>query len=70
MDFIMGQCNFVPASYTRDKDRLIDNIRVVAEKPFLNQSGNVMADAGRVGAGCGAAAAVVVSLVAGMALLL
>ncbi|KAF4774411.1 hypothetical protein HER10_EVM0012642 [Colletotrichum scovillei] len=70
LDFIMKECNFVESTYTPDQDRLVDTIRVVAEKPFLTSSGNVMADAGRVGAGCAAAMAVAVSLVAGMAMLL
>lgn len=66
----MGQCNFAEADYTPSKDRLVDNIRVVAQRPFLSSSGNAMGNAGRVKTGTAAAAAVIVGLVAGMALLL
>ncbi|TQN67203.1 hypothetical protein CSHISOI_08237 [Colletotrichum shisoi] len=69
LDIIMGQCNFAEADYAPSKDRLVDNIRVVAQKPFLSSSGNAMGDVGKVKTGTAAAAAVIVSLVAGMALL-
>ncbi|KAF6788428.1 hypothetical protein CSOJ01_15038 [Colletotrichum sojae] len=70
MDFIMSQCNFSESRYTRDKDDLVYNIRVVAQKPMLSHSANAMGDAGRLPAGCAAAVAVAVSFVAGVALLL
>ncbi|GJC78694.1 hypothetical protein ColLi_01532 [Colletotrichum liriopes] len=70
LDIIMGECNFTEANYTPDKDRLVDTIRVVAQRPFLSSSGNVMGDAGRVKAGSAAAAAVIISLVAGLVLFL
>ncbi|KAK2772203.1 hypothetical protein CKAH01_14010 [Colletotrichum kahawae] len=69
MDFIMNQCNFTQATYTPDKDNLAYNIRVVAQKPLLSHSANAMGDAPRIGAGS-AMAAIGVSFVAGMALLL
>ncbi|KAF6828420.1 hypothetical protein CPLU01_08503 [Colletotrichum plurivorum] len=70
MDFIMSQCNFSESKYTRDKDDLVYNIRVVAQKPMLDRSANAMGDAGRLPAGFAAAVAVAVSFVAGVALLL
>ncbi|KAK1998797.1 hypothetical protein LX36DRAFT_700087 [Colletotrichum falcatum] len=71
LDIIMAQCNFTGADYTPSKDRLVDSIRVEAQKPFLSSSGNVLAGAGRFRPGsAAAAAAAVVSLVAGMALFL
>ncbi|KAI8295748.1 hypothetical protein K4K56_010465 [Colletotrichum sp. SAR 10_98] len=69
MDFIMNQCNFTQATYTPDKDNLAYNIRVVAQKPLLSHSANAMGDAPRIGA-ASALAAIGVSFVAGMALLL
>ncbi|KAF9880154.1 nucleotide sugar dehydrogenase [Colletotrichum karsti] len=70
MDFIMSQCNFTEATYTPDRDKLAYNIRVVAQKPLLSHSANAMGDAGRIGGGCTMLAAVAVSFVAGMALLI
>ncbi|GKT51502.1 uncharacterized protein ColSpa_11683 [Colletotrichum spaethianum] len=55
----MRECNFTGADYTRDKDRLVDNIRVVAQRPFLSSSGNAMGNAGRVKSGSAAAAAAI-----------
>lgn len=69
MDFIMNQCNFTQATYTPDKDNLAYNVRVVAQKPLLSHSANAMGDAPRIGA-ASALAAIGVSFVAGMALLL
>ncbi|KAI8286894.1 hypothetical protein K4K59_006973 [Colletotrichum sp. SAR11_240] len=69
MDFIMNQCNFTQATYTPDKDNLAYNIRVVAQKPLLSHSANAMGDAPRIGT-ASALAAIGVSFVAGMALLL
>ncbi|KAK1963729.1 hypothetical protein LY78DRAFT_694672 [Colletotrichum sublineola] len=63
LDIIMAQCNFSGADYTPGKDRLVDFIHVQAQKPSL-------AGAGRFKSGSAAAAAALVSLVAGMALFL
>ncbi|KAK1590350.1 uncharacterized protein LY79DRAFT_670042 [Colletotrichum navitas] len=68
LDIIMIQCNFTGADYTPKKDRLVDGIRVEAQKPFLSSSGNVLAGTGKFKPGIAAAAAALVSLVAGMAL--